>query len=150
MKLLLCAGTLTTLLFFVLPRGYCQWKELPSTGSPTEHLPDRTIFVGQSGLGPLLIAKLVDEHGNAKRHRVIIEVQTDGVQLIDPEAAHHQPKIDEGHIQYRLDGGAVQNSTSKTWTFAELSAGWHEIEVSLASSDNHRVGKPTKLHVHIP
>lgn len=149
MKVLVCAITLAALCMLV-PRGYCQWKELPSTGSPTERLPDRTTLVGQSGLGPLLVAKVVDERRNARQHKVIIEVQTDGVQIVDPEAAHHQPKIDEAHIQYRLDGGSVQNSTSKRWTFAQLSPGEHEINVALATSDNHPIGSPRKLRVRIP
>lgn len=149
MKLSVCSIMLTAL-FFILPRGYCQWKELPSTGSPNEHLPDRTTLVGQSGLGPLLIAKLVDERANARQHKVIIEVQTDGVQLVDAKAVHHQPKIDEAHIQYRLDRGPVQNSTSKSWTFAQLSSGQHEINVALATSDNHPLGEPKRLRVHIP
>lgn len=149
MKLLIFVIT-TAAVFFAVPRGYCQWKELPSTGSPTEHLPDRTTLVGQSGLGPLLIAKLVDEQRNAKQHKAIIEVQSDGLRLVDPEAAHHQTKIDEAHIQYRLDEGPVQNSISKTWTFAQLSAGEHVIEVALASGDNHPLGKPEKLHIRIP
>lgn len=137
-------------LFLALPRGYCQWKELPSTGSPTERVPDRTTLAGQSGLGPLVLARLVDEHKNARQHKAIIEVETDGVEIVDPQAAHLQPRIDEAHIQYRLDGGPVHNSTSKTWTFARLSPGKHEIEVALAGSDNHPLGKPEKLHVHIP
>lgn len=144
------SAILITALFFVLPRGFAQWKELPSTGAPTQRLPDRTIFVGQSGLGPLLIAKLVDEQKNAKQRKAVVDVQTDGVQLVDPEAAHHQPKIDEAHIQYRLDGGPVQNSTSKTWTFTQLSAGEHEVQVALATSDNLPLGKPKKLRVRIP
>jgi len=148
-KLLVSVITLGASLF-VLPRGYGQWKELPSTGAPTERLPDRTIFVGQSGLGPLLVARLVDEQKNAKQRKAVVEVQTDGVELVDPEAAQHKPKIDEAHIQYRLDGSPAQNSTSKTWTFARLSPGEHQIEVGLATSDNLPFGKPKKLRVRIP
>ncbi len=149
MKLLVIVIAIAAL-FLAVPRGYCQWKELPSTGSPTERLPDRTTRVGQSGLGPLLIANLVDEQKNARQHKAVIEVQTDGVQLVDPEAAHYRPNIDEAHIQYRLDGGPVQNTTSKTCTFAQLSAGEHELVIALASNDNHPLGKPKKLHVRIP
>lgn len=137
-------------LCFVLPRGNCQWKELPATGSPTERLPDRTTLAGQSGLGPLLIAKLVDEAANAKQHKAVVDVQTDGVRLVDPEAVHHKPKIDEAHIQYQMDGGAVQNSTSETWTFQHLSRGEHHIVVALATSDNHPIGKAKRLRVRVP
>lgn len=135
---------------FLLPRGYCQWKEVPSTGSPIEQFPDRTTFAGQAGAGPLLIAKLIDEQKNAKQRRAVVAVQTDGVRMVDPAEAHDQPKIDEAHLQYKLDHGPVQNSTSKTRTFDNLSPGDHEIFVALATSDNHPVGKGKKLHVHIP
>lgn len=134
----------------VVPQGYCQWKELPSTGSPTEQFPDRTTLAGPSGLAPLLIASLVDPEKNAKQHKAVVEVQTDGVRLVDPAQVHNQPKIDEAHIQYRLDGGPVHNSTSRTWTFDQLSPGDHEIHVALAASDNQPVGKSKRLHIHIP
>jgi hypothetical protein len=143
-------GIALAALFLVVPRGDCQWKELPSTGSPTERLPDRTTLVGQSGLGPLLIAKLVDEERNAKKHKAIVVVQTDGVQLVDPVAAHHHAKIDEAHIQYQLDEEPAQDSVLKTWTFAQLSPGEHEIHVALATSDNHRIGKEKRLHLRVP
>lgn len=137
-------------LLFVLPQGYCQWKELPSTGSPTEQFPDRTTLAGETGAAPLFTASLVDKDINAKQHKAIVKVETDGVRLADPAQAHYQPKIDEAHIQYRLDGGPVQNTTSKTWNFDQLSPGEHQIYVALATSDNHPVGKVKKLHVHIP
>jgi hypothetical protein len=137
-------------LSFALPQAYCQWKELPSTGSPTERLPDRTTLAGQSGAGPLLAAWLVDEEKNAKQHKAIVSVQTDGVQLVDPAQAHNQPKMDQAHIQYRLDDGPVQNTTAKTWIFDQLSPGEHRIYVALATSDNHLIGKSKKLHVHVP
>lgn len=137
-------------LSFILPQGYCQWKELPSTGSPTTRFPDRTTLAGQSGAGPLLIASLVDEERNAKQHRAIVEVQTDGVRLVDAAQAHYQPKLDEAHIQYRLDDGPVHNSISKTWIFDKLSPGEHEIYITLATSDNHPMGKRKRLHVHVP
>lgn len=150
MKAQLCIIIIVTGLSFVLPHGYCQWRELPSTGSPTQQFPDRTTLAEQSGSGPLLIASLVDEERNAKQHRAIIEVQTDGVRLVDPAQAHYQPRIDEAHIQYRLDDGPVHNSTSKTWVFDQLSHGEHQIVVALATSDNQPVGKTKMLHVHVP
>jgi hypothetical protein len=132
----------------ILPWAHSQWKELPSTGSPTEHLPDRTTLAGQSGAGPLLDAKLVDREKNAKEGRAIIKVQTAGVRLVDPERG--KPKIDEAHIQYRLDDGPVQNSTSETWIIDKLSPGDHQIFVVLATSDNLQLGKGKRLHIHIP
>jgi hypothetical protein len=137
-------------LLFAPVRGQCQWKELPATGSPTERLPDRTIYAGQSGLGPLLSATLLDKDRNAKERKAIVQVQTDGVRLVDPSTVHNQPKLDEAHIQYRIDNEPVRNSISKTWTFENLAAGDHEIHIALATSDNHPIGKPKRLHVHIP
>jgi hypothetical protein len=130
--------------------AYCQWKELPSTGSPENQLPDRTKLVGQSALGPLMKASLVDVEKNAKQHRAMVHVETDGVEIVDPAAVRNEPKLDQAHIQYRLDGGAVQNSTAKTWTFEDLSSGEHRIDVMLASNDNHQLGKAKTLKVRVP
>jgi hypothetical protein len=130
--------------------GYGQWKEPPATGSPQNTLPDRTTMVGQSGMGPLLIAKLIDRDANAKKHQAVVAVQTDGVRLVDSAAANHEPRLDEAHIQYRLDDAPAQDSTSKTWTFAKLSSGEHRIRVTLVSSDNHPMGKDKVLKVRVP
>lgn len=138
------------LLVLISALAYSQWKEPPATGSPDNNLPDRTTLSGQSGMGPLLIAKLVDADKNAKNHRAVIQVETDGVFLVDAEAAHHEPKLDEAHLQYRLDNGAIVNSTSKSWTFDHVSKGEHEIWVALASSDGHQLGKGKSLKVRIP
>jgi|SRR5581483_106813 len=133
----------------LLQNAYAQWKEPPSTGSPTNELEDRTNLAGQSGLGPLLKATLVDFERNAKSHKAVVEVQTDGVRMVDPASVNHEPKLDEAHLQYRLDNGEIQNSTSKTWTFDNLSRGEHRIEVALASNDNHPIGKPKTLKLLI-
>ncbi len=129
---------------------HAQWKQLPTTGSPPERLPDRTTLVGQSGLGPLLTAKLVDKEKNAKKHRAVIVVETDGVELVDQVAAGHEPKLDQAHLQYRLDKNPVQQSASKSWTFDNLSSGEHEIRVSLASNDGHPIGMSKTLKVKVP
>ena len=129
---------------------HAQWKQLPSTGSPAERLPDRTTLAGQSGLGPLLTAKLVEKEKNAKQHRAVVVVETDGVELVDPKKAGGEPKLDQAHIQYWLDGNSVQNSTSKSWTFDNLSPGEHEIHVSLAANDNHPIGQSRTVKVKIP
>jgi hypothetical protein len=142
-----CAVAL--LLCVCLP-AYGQWKELPATGSPPNRLPDRTILAGQAGLGLLLIAKLVDQEENTQHHRAVIEVQTDGLMMVDPAAVNHEPRSDEAHIQYRLDNNPIQNTISKTWTFDNLSPGEHLIRVAVASSDNHQLGKEKTLKVHVP
>ena len=136
------------LLFHVQLHG--QWKQLPATGSPPERLPDRTTLAGQSGLGPLLTAKLIDKEENAKQRRAVIEVQTDGVQLVDPNVVGREPKLDQVHVQYRLDDNPAQNSASKSWTFENIPPGEHEIHVRLAANDNHPVGMSTTLKVKIP
>jgi len=128
----------------------CQWKELPTTGSPEERLPDRTTLAGQSGLGPLLRASLVNEHSNAKNHIAEVEVQTDGVKLVEPSAPNRKTRLDEAHIQYRLDDGAVQNTASTRLRFDHLSSGTHFIRVALADADNHPIGKQATLKVEIP
>jgi hypothetical protein len=127
----------------------CQWKEPPATGSPENTLPDRTTLAGQSGLAPMISAKLADAGANAKLHKAVVEVQTDGVSMVDP-ATHQQPKLDEAHIAYQLDGHGPIHSISKTWTFIDLPAGDHRIRVSLMSNDNHQIGKEQVLKLHVP
>jgi hypothetical protein len=146
-RLSFCAISL--LLGACLP-ALAQWKELPSTGSPSNRVPDRTTLAGQAGLGPLLIVKLVDPKSNARSHKAVIEVQTDGLKLVDPAAANHEPKIDEAHIQYRLDNEPIQDTTSKTWTFENIPSGEHVIRVALATSDHHQLGEEKSLRVKVP
>lgn len=136
------------ILFLHVPL-HAQWKEQPSTGSPTQNLPNRTTLAGQSGMGPFLKARLVDRENNAKNHRAVVEVQTDGVELVSG-AAGSDPKLHEAHIQYQLDDGPVQNSTARTWIFENLNSGKHEIYVSLAGNDNRPVGKGATLTVTVP
>ena len=140
----------TALLLFVCLPAYCQWKEHPATGSPPNQLPDRTTLSGQAGLGPLLIVKLVDQGVNARQHKVVIEVETDGLKMVDPASVNHEPRSDEAHIQYRLDDGPIENSTSKTWTFDNLSAGEHLIRVAVAASDNHQLGREKIFRLRVP
>jgi|SRR5579872_4084193 len=142
----LCA--LFLLLAACLPAA-AQWKEPPATGSPSHTLSDRTTLAGQSGLGPLLIAKLVDAEANARNHKAVVEVQTDGLKIVDP-AVDREPRIDEAHIQYRLDNKPIQNTTAKTWTFEHLSPGVHLIRVALATGDDHHLGEEKSLRVKVP
>jgi hypothetical protein len=144
--------TFCTILFllFICLSAFAQWKEPPATGSPSSELPDRTTLAGQAGLGPLLVASLVNPDMNARNHKAVIEVQTDGLKIVDPAAVNDEPSVDEGHIEYRLDNGPIENTTSKTWSFEHLSAGEHLIRVALVTSDNHQIGKESKLRVKIP
>jgi hypothetical protein len=146
-RLSFCAISL--LICACLPAS-AQWKELPSTGSPSNRLPDRTTLAGQAGLGPLLIVKLVDPKTSVQSHKAVIEVQTDGLKMVDPAAVNHEPKFDEAHIRYRLDNGPIQDTTSKTWTFENLSSGQHVIRVALATSDDHQLGEEESLRVKVP
>lgn len=145
-----CFGfwTISFLLCACLPAA-AQWKELPSTGSPSNQLADRTTLAGQAGVGPLLIAKLIDAKANAQNHKVVVQVETDGVKIVDP-ALDGEPKIDEAHIQYRLDNSPIQNTTTKTWTFKQVASGVHLIRVALATSDNHQLGEEKSLRVKVP
>lgn len=136
---------------FVVPQvASCQWKELPSTGSPQNQLPDRTTLVGQSGMGPLLRAELLDKESNAKQHKAVIKVQTDGVEIVEPSGAHAEPKLDEAHLQYQLDAGPVQQTTSKTWSFENLPKGEHIIHINLVGNDDRPLGETKTLTVNIP
>lgn len=130
--------------------GHCQWRELPSTGSPQNQLPDRTTLTGQSGMGALLTAELLDEESNAKQHKAVIKVNTDGVRMVNAAADHSPPKLDEAHLQYQLDDQPVQNTTSKTWSFENLSRGEHIIHVKLVGNDNKPLAKTATLRVKIP
>jgi hypothetical protein len=143
--LIVLAGTL-----FCAVGAFSQWREPPATGSPQNHLPDRTKLVGQSGMGPLLDAKLVDPQQNARMHKAVVHVETDGVEMTDPAAANHQAQLDQAHLQYRLDAGPVQDTTAKTWTFGHLSSGKHRITVALAGNDNRQLGEAKTLPVKIP
>lgn len=136
-------------MLFVQMPAYGQWKQEPSTGSPPERLPDRTTLVGQSGIGPFLKARLADREDNARKRRAVVVVQTDGVKLT-PAESESIPRLNEAHIQYKLDDGPVQNSTELTWTFDDLSPGKHEIHVSLAGNDNRAIGKGMTLTVTVP
>jgi hypothetical protein len=148
-KARLSFGAILFWLWACLP-VYSQWKQLPATGSPSNRLPDRTTLAGQAGLGPALIVKLVNPKANSRNHKAVIEVQTDGLELVDAVAANHEPRFDEAHIQYRLDNGPIQNTTSKTWTFEHLSPGEHLVRVALATSDDHQLGAETSLKIKVP
>jgi hypothetical protein len=135
-RLSLCA----TLFWLSALPAYSQWKELP----------DRTTLAGQAGLGPTLIVKLLNSKVNALNHKAVIEVQTDGVKLVNPAAVNYEPRFDEAHIQYRLDSGPIQDTTSNTWTFENVSTGEHLLRVALATSDGHQLGRQKSLKLKVP
>ena len=145
-RLGLCA--ISILLCACLPAA-AQWKEPPATGSPANELPDRTTLAGQAGMGPLLAVNLVNAEENARNHKAVVQVQTDGVNIVDP-SDKHESKIDEVHIQYRMDNEPIQNTSAKTWTFDHLSSGNHLVRVALATSDNRQLGKERSLRVKVP
>lgn len=101
-------------------------------------------------MGAVLTAKLIDERGNAKEHRAVVEIHTDGVRIVDASAAKHDPRLDEGHIQYRVDSGPPQNTTQLRFTIPNLGSGEHYIRVALAANDNLPIGAETLLRVKIP
>jgi hypothetical protein len=113
-------------------------------------LPDRTDIAGQSGLGALITAQLVDEHANTRQHRAVVQVQTDGVQIIDAASANYAPRLNQAHIQYQLDGGAPADTTSRSIELAGLSPGEHQLRIALVGNDNKPIGHQTILKVHIP
>ncbi len=135
---------------WLCPQAYGQWKESPTTGSPTNRLPDRTTLAGQAGAGVVLKAELLDRDGNAKKHRAVVHVETDGVRIVNSAAVNREPKLDEAHIQYRLDDGPVKDSTSKSWTFENIPPGKHRIHVNLATSDDRPLGKGMTFSLEIP
>ena len=130
--------------------GQAQWIENPATGSQPERVPDRTVLAGQSGMAPLMTAKLVNKNANAREHRAVVEVETDGVHMVDAASVNHVPNLEQAHIQYQLDSGDLINSTAKTMKFDGLAPGEHRIQVKLAGNDNKPIGKATTLKVHIP
>lgn len=138
------------LIVLLLSPVLAQWREKPMTGSQPEMLPDRTDIAGQSGLGALITAQLVDEHANARQHRAVVQVQTDGLQIIDGASANYAPRLNQAHIQYQLDAGAPADTTSRRIELAGLSPGEHQIRIALVGNDNKPIGHQSTLKVHIP
>ena len=97
----------------------------------------------------MISATLIEPATNARMHKAVVDVQTDGVSLVDP-ATHPQPKLDEAHLRYQLDDHDPVTSTSLTCTFDDLRTGEHQVRVSLVSNDNHPIGKEQLLKVRVP
>jgi hypothetical protein len=102
-------------------RAFPQWAQMPTTGAQPQTLTDRTIITGQSGLGPLITAEFMDKKHNASKRRAIIDVHTDGVQIIDPAKADYAPALSQAHIQYQVDGGTLVKTTSRRIEIDNLS-----------------------------
>lgn len=141
--LALCALWLT-------PAARAQWTELPRTGSLPSTVPDRTVLAGQSGLAPLLTAKLVHPKANAKNHAAAIAVKTEGVHLTAPAASSGVPWLDEAHLCFQLDGGEPVYTTNLVTEFHNLASGEHQILVALVGNDNRLIGESKALKVHVP
>jgi len=141
--------TIALMLLVPASIAHGQWKEPPKTGSPTNTLPDRTTLAGQSGMGPLITAVLVEPEMNASAHRAVVKVETDGVEIVDP-AKVKEPKLDEAHIRYQLDAETPVQTTLERWTFDRLASGNHRIKVSLESNDGKQMGEQQTLKIHVP
>ena len=140
---------LSLCLLFAGGVAMCQWKEPPATGSPPNELRDRTPLAGQSGLAPLLDAKLLDRDSNARQGRAVIQVETDGVVIVPAAEANYQPKLDEAHIEYRLDQEPPRDTTSKRIVLEKLAPGEHVIHVSLVASDGRTMGVAKTLTLRV-
>ncbi len=101
-------------------------------------------------IGPVADRELVNKESNAQQHQAVVHVQTDGVEVVDPESVHSIPNFDQAHIQYQIDGGEIVNSTSLVMVFRNLASGEHRIQVALAANDNKPIGHQTTLEVHVP
>lgn len=130
--------------------GFSQWAQMPMTGSQPRILTDRTMMAGQSGLGPLMTADFVDKYANAGERRAVIDVHTDGVQMVDPAGTGNMPSVSQAHVQYQVDDGTPVNTTSRRIQLDNLSPGEHHIQVALAGNDNKPMGRETMLNLHIP
>ncbi len=120
------------------------------TGSQPNQLPDRTVLAGQSGLGPNLTAQLVSEHANARQHKAVIKAQVDGVELVDPGSTNRVPKLDQAHIECRLDERPAVHTASTTIQFDNVPRGDHEIHVALVGNDGKPMGEETTLKLRVP
>src|SRR5262245_44674911 len=66
-----------------------------------------SVVTAVAGPAPELSARLSDPDEKAQEHTATVEVQVEGIQLIDPAAVHDQPQTGQGHLHYRLDNGPV-------------------------------------------
>jgi hypothetical protein len=133
----------------IVVAAHAQWRQNPTTGSVPQHLPDRSTLYGQSGMGPMIQAMLVNNDQNAKAHRIVIRVETWGVNLVSPDP-NAPPRLDQAHIQYHLDNNQPVNTANKTAVFTDVPRGHHVITVLLADNHGNVLGMRDTLKVDIP
>lgn len=126
-----------------------QWRQLPETGSPNRHLPNRTVLSGMSGMGPQLKVSLVDADTNAENKRAVVRIEVWGVELVEPHA-NEQPNLSKSFVTYQLDDGEVVKTTGEEHTFENISPGYHHVYVQLAFLSGEPRGARLTLTVHVP
>jgi Family of unknown function (DUF6130) len=104
----------------------------------------------EGGHMPTLSATLVEPEKKAKEKEATVEVKVSGVHIIDPAAAHEQPKAGQGHLHYQLDNGPIIATTAEKLSFHELTPGEHKIVVMLAGNDHQPLSPQESLNVTIP
>ena len=99
---------------------------------------------------PTLDASLTDAEKLAQKGSATVQVQTSGIELVDPASVQEKPRDGQGHLHYRVDDGPVIATTTPKLSFHELAPGAHRIEVTLAGNDHHPLGPSKTLRVTIP
>jgi hypothetical protein len=98
----------------------------------------------------LLQARLVDPEMKAKKKATTVEVDVEGVQLVEPWDAGFEARPGQAHLEYQLDGGVVVATTAKKLSFHDLEPGAHRLVVRLAGNDRSTLGPEQALLVTIP
>lgn len=99
---------------------------------------------------PTLEARLVDAEKKAPKREATVTVAVAGVDIIDPATVNETARPGQGHLHYRLDGGAVIATTATKLSFHNLETGRHAIEVVLAGNDHKPLGPQQTLTVVVP
>jgi hypothetical protein len=127
-----------------------QWKEKPMTGSQPNVVTDRTTVAGQSGMAADVRARPVDVHDNAKQHKAVVKVETEGVQLVESSGTSDGLRLDQAHLECRLDDREPIQSTSTTMTFDNLAPGIHVVRDTLVDGANKPVSDSQTLTLRVP
>jgi hypothetical protein len=99
---------------------------------------------------PLLQAWLAEQAVLARRGEMRVEIRVSGVELVDPASVRDAGRAGQGHVHYRVDGGAVIATPATSFSVHELAPGPHEIEVTLVGNDHEPLGPPRVLRTTIP
>lgn len=99
---------------------------------------------------PSFEAHLVDAAKNAEQKGASIQVEVQGVKLVNPESMNGKPAKGQAHLHYQVDRGPLIEATSTEMTFHELSPGEHTIRITLAGNDHTPIGPSQKLNINIP